>query len=170
MASNIFPIDGKYKITSFFGFRKAPTLGASSNHIGIDISVPKGTPVLSSISGTVKSTVYNKARGNVVTIEGNDGTSTIYQHLSAFNVKPGQKVKQGQKIALSGDTGVSTGPHLHYEVLKNGINIDPLEFHGASPGSAAISSIKEQTGSVMDILKKYWWAAALGLVVLAITK
>lgn len=165
-----FPVKGNYKITSFFGPRAAPTLGASTFHKGIDISVPKGTDVFSTITGFVKSTTYDKARGYNVTIAGNDGTSTLYQHLSGFNVKPGQRVQAGQKIAFSGDTGISTGPHLHYEVMKDGKNINPLEFHGDSPGGAALSSIKEQTGPALETLKKYWWAAAIGLVILGITR
>lgn len=170
MSNLIFPVQGDYKITSFFGPRQAPNLGASSVHKGIDISVPIGTDVFSAISGKVTHAGYNKARGYNLTVTGNDGISTIYQHLSGFVAKVGQTVKPGQKIGSSGDTGVSTGPHLHFEVLKDGKAVDPLTYYGATPGTGSLSSIQDATAPALDLLKEYWWAAAIGLVVLAITK
>jgi len=166
----IFPVQGDYKITSFFGPRQAPTLGASSVHKGIDISVPVGTDVFSAISGKVTYAGYSKDRGYNITVTGDNGISTIYQHLSGFVAKVGQMVKPGQKIASSGNTGTSTGPHLHYEVLQDGKAVDPLTFYGAMPGTGSLSSIQDVTAPALDLLKEYWWAAAIGLVILAITK
>ena len=170
MSNLLFPVKDEYKITSFFGLRAAPTLGASTNHAGIDISVPEGTDVFSAITGKVTSSGYNNARGYNMTITGSDGTETIYQHLSGFMATLGQSIKAGQKIGSSGNSGVSTGPHLHFEIHKDGKPVDPLTYYGATPGEGAINTIQDAAAPVLDLLKEYWWAAAIGLVVLAITK
>lgn len=171
MASYIFPVQGDYTITSFFGLRNAPTLGASTNHKGIDISVPTGTDVYSAIPGRVTAAAYDGSRGYNVAVTGTDGIKTIYQHLSGFAVKLGQMVNAGQKIGSSGDSGVSTGPHLHFEIQKDGKAVDPLEYFGATPGGTGpASSIEDLAGPVLELLKKYWWAAAIGLVIIGITK
>lgn len=123
----IKPISGGRK-TSGFGRRKAPTKGASSYHKGVDWSTPKGTPVYASSGGTVAKAGWGSGYGYVVYINHADGRQTRYGHLSKVQCKVGQTVKQGEQIALSGNTGVSTGPHLHFEILINGSQVDPLKY------------------------------------------
>ena len=121
------PISGG-RMSSGFGKRKAPKKGASTYHKGIDWATPVGTAVCASSGGTVVRAGWGSGYGNVVMIEHPDGKQTRYGHLSKVLVKVGQTVKQGQKIALSGNTGVSTGPHLHFEILVNGVQVNPLKY------------------------------------------
>lgn len=123
----IKPISGGRQ-SSGFGRRKAPTRGASSNHKGIDWATPVGTAVMASSAGTVTKAGWGKGYGYVVYIDHSDGRQTRYGHLSKVLVSPGQTVSQGQKIALSGNTGVSTGPHVHFEILINGTQVNPLNY------------------------------------------
>ncbi len=122
----IKPISGGRQ-TSGFGRRKAPTKGASSYHKGVDWAVPTGTAVFASCGGTVAKAGWGSGYGYVVYINHEDGRQTRYGHLSKVLVKAGQTVKQGERIALSGNTGVSTGPHLHFEILINGSQVNPLK-------------------------------------------
>lgn len=121
----IKPISGG-RMSSGFGRRKAPTKGASTYHKGLDWAVPTGTAVMASSGGTVIKAGWGSGYGYVVYIDHGDGRQTRYAHLSKVLVKAGQKVVQGQKIALSGNTGRSTGPHLHFEILINGTHVNPL--------------------------------------------
>ena len=97
-------------------------------HKGIDWAVPKGTAVRASFGGTVVSAGWSGGYGNCITIRHPDGKQTRYGHLSKILVSAGQKVDQGQKIALSGNTGRSTGPHVHFEILVNGTQVNPLKY------------------------------------------
>lgn len=121
------PISGG-RLTSGFGRRTAPTKGASTYHKGVDWAVPTGTAVYASCGGTVAKAGWGSGYGYVVYINHEDGRQTRYGHLSKVLVKAGQTVKQGEKIALSGNTGVSTGPHLHFEILINGSQVNPLKY------------------------------------------
>ena len=121
------PISGG-RLTSGFGRRKAPKRGASTYHKGIDWATPVGTAVAASSGGTVVRAGWGSGYGYVVMIQHPDGKQTRYGHLSKILVKNGQTVKQGQKIALSGNTGVSTGPHIHFEILVNGVQVNPLNY------------------------------------------
>ena len=121
----IFPARGT--ITSYFGYRNAPTAGASSNHPAIDIAVPEGTRVSASDGGTVIATGWSGGYGNIVQIDHGNGVVTQYSHLSKVGVRKGQKVARGQEVALSGNTGVSTGPHLDFKMMINGEPVDPLK-------------------------------------------
>ena len=121
------PISGG-RLSSGFGKRKAPTKGASSYHKGIDWATPVGTAVMASCGGTVTKAGWGSGYGYVVYIDHGDGRQTRYGHLSKVLVKAGQKVSQGQKIALSGNTGRSTGPHLHFEILIGGSQVNPLKY------------------------------------------
>lgn len=123
----IKPISGGRQ-TSGFGRRKAPTRGASTYHKGVDWAVPTGTTVVASCGGTVVKAGWGSGYGYVVYINHEDGKQTRYGHLSKVLVSVGQTVSQGQKIALSGNTGVSTGPHLHFEILVNGTQVNPLNY------------------------------------------
>lgn len=121
------PISGG-RFSSGFGRRKAPTRGASSYHKGIDWATPVGTAVMASSAGTVTKAGWGSGYGYVVYIRHADGRETRYGHLSKILVSTGQTVSQGQKIALSGNTGVSTGPHVHFEILINGSQVNPLNY------------------------------------------
>lgn len=123
----IKPISGGRQ-TSGFGKRKAPTKGASTYHKGVDWAVPTGTAVVASCGGTVVKAGWGSGYGYVVYINHEDGRQTRYAHLSKILVSVGQQVSQGQKIALSGNTGVSTGPHLHFEILIGGKQVNPLPY------------------------------------------
>ena len=116
------------RITSYFGYRTSPTAGASSNHKGIDISVPVGSTVVAAKAGTVVTAAYSASAGNYIAISHGDGVYTYYMHCSSLAVSSGAKVSQGQKIALSGNTGVSTGPHLHFAVYAGGTYVNPLNY------------------------------------------
>lgn len=123
----IKPLSGGRQ-SSGFGRRKAPTKGASSYHKGVDWSTPTGTAIFASSGGTVAKAGWGGGYGYVVYINHSDGRQTRYAHLSKVLVKVGQTVKQGERIALSGNTGVSTGPHLHFEMLINGTQVNPLPY------------------------------------------
>ena len=123
----IKPISGG-RLSSGFGRRKAPTRGASSYHKGIDWATPVGTAVMASSGGTVAKAGWGSGYGYVVYINHADGRQTRYGHLSKVLVKQGQTVTQGQKIALSGNTGVSTGPHVHFEILIGGAQVNPFDY------------------------------------------
>ena len=128
----IKPVD-EGKITSDFGYRKLSVAGASTNHSGIDIGVPVGTPVKAIADGTVIAANGGmRGYGNGVFID--HGTINCkrviseYGHLSKFEVKVGDKVRQGQVIAKSGNTGISSGPHLHLTIRENGIPVNPKKY------------------------------------------
>lgn len=123
----IKPISGG-RVSSGFGRRKAPRRGASTYHKGIDWATPVGTAVVASSGGTVTKAGWGSGYGYVVYINHADGRQTRYGHLSKVLVKAGDYVSQGQKIALSGNTGRSTGPHLHFEILINGSAVNPLQY------------------------------------------
>lgn len=125
--SYIKPISGG-RMSSGYGSRSAPVKGASTNHKGIDWAVPKGTAVYASSGGTVTKAGWGSGYGYCVYIKHPDGKETRYAHLSKCLVSAGQSVKQGQKIALSGNTGRSSGPHLHFEIRINGAAVNPLKY------------------------------------------
>lgn len=123
----IKPISGG-RLSSSFGKRKAPKRGASTYHKGVDWATPVGTTVVASSAGTVTRAGWGSGYGYVVYINHADGRQTRYGHLSKVLVKVGDQVSQGQKIALSGNTGRSTGPHLHFEILIGGSQVNPLKY------------------------------------------
>lgn len=123
----IKPISGG-RLSSTFGRRTAPKRGASTYHKGVDWAIPTGTAVYASCGGTVTRAGWGSGYGYVVYIKHPDGRQTRYAHLSKVLVSTGQTVSQGQKIALSGNTGVSTGPHLHFEMLIGGSQVNPLSY------------------------------------------
>ena len=123
----IKPLSGGRQ-SSGYGRRTAPTKGASTNHRAIDWATPTGTAIWASSGGTVSVAGWQSGYGYVVYINHPDGNQTRYGHLSKILVSVGQKVKQGQKIALSGNTGRSTGPHLHFELRVNGTPVNPYNY------------------------------------------
>src|SRR5690554_5563851 len=121
-----YPVAGR--ITSKFGNRIHPITGATSFHNGIDIAAPIGTPVHSPYSGVVKSVYSNNTGGIQMIVDHDNGFRTGYAHLNEAIKRPGQRVSQGEIIAKTGNTGTSTGPHLHLTLRKNGELVNPEEF------------------------------------------
>ncbi len=119
------PINGA-RLSSSFGMRKHPILGYNKMHRGTDFAAPSGTPIMASGSGTVTRARWCGGGGNCVKIKHNSTYQTIYAHMKAFakGIREGKKVKQGQIIGYVGSTGLSTGPHLHYEVIVNGKKVN----------------------------------------------
>lgn len=117
------------KITSKFGNRNHPVLKSVKFHRGVDITVSLGTPVYAGIRGIVTFAGKRGNYGNLVEIEGSDGIKVRYAHLSKIDVVAGQRVSDGEKVAETGNTGMSTGPHLHYEIIVNESPVNPLNFH-----------------------------------------
>ena len=119
------PINGA-RLSSSFGMRKHPILGYNKMHRGTDFAAPSGTPIMASGSGTVTRARWCGGGGNCVKIKHNSTYETIYAHMKNFakGIKEGRKVKQGQIIGYVGSTGLSTGPHLHYEVIVNGKKVN----------------------------------------------
>ncbi len=126
----IWPIAcSEIRITSRFGDRTSTGSGGSHTHSGLDISAPKGTPVLATANGCVSYAKYNKGGyGRLVKIEHPNGIETLYAHLDSFDVKEGKPVRQGQRIGTVGKSGRATGFHLHYEVRVNGKAVDPMPY------------------------------------------
>ena len=123
------PVNGA-RLSSSFGNRKHPILGFNKHHNGTDFAAPKGTPIMASGNGKVVRARWCGGGGNCIKIRHNSSYSTVYAHLSKFATREGRRVKQGQVIGYVGSTGMSTGPHLHYEVHFNGkpINSQKLKL------------------------------------------
>lgn len=123
-----WPCPGNTRITSGFGYRDAPTAGASTYHQGYDIAAPAGSAIVAAADGVVTSTGYSSILGNYVILSHGGGLFTIYEHCSSVLVSKGQSVSRGSTIAKVGSTGVSTGPHLHFGVQLNGKYVDPGNY------------------------------------------
>lgn len=115
-------------LTSSYGVRNHPVLGARRMHSGLDLASPTGTAVYATADGYVGRAGYVGAYGNLVELEHGTSIQTRYAHLSSLLVKPGQRVTKGQLIGRVGSTGRSTGPHLHYEVRMDGAALNPELF------------------------------------------
>ena len=116
-------------ITSPFGWRNSPFIaGTRTYHKGMDIACPTGTPVHVTQAGRVIIAGWTSAYGITVMVDHGNGWTTIYGHNSKLKVKVGQYVDQGQTISLSGSTGPSTGPHIHYEIRHNGVPVNPANY------------------------------------------
>jgi murein DD-endopeptidase MepM/ murein hydrolase activator NlpD len=111
-----------------FGDRLHPVLGYVREHKGLDFTADIGTPVYATGDGVIKSAYFSGSFGNVIFLDHNYGYETRYAHLSGFNTKVGQKIKRGEIIGFVGNTGLSHGPHLHYEVVFKGQQINPINF------------------------------------------
>jgi len=119
------PINGA-RLSSSFGMRKHPILGYNKKHLGTDFAAPMGTPIMASGSGTITRAKWCGGGGNCIKIKHNSTYETVYAHMKNFarGIKVGKKVRQGQIIGYVGSTGMSTGPHLHYEVIVNGKKVN----------------------------------------------
>ncbi|MEA2880450.1 MAG: hypothetical protein QOF14_5646 [Hyphomicrobiales bacterium] len=115
---------------SGFGFRRHPILGYSKMHTGVDWSAPYGTPIFASGNGTVEKVGWEGGYGKYVRVKHNNGYETAYGHMSAFarGIEPGKRIRQGQVIGFVGSTGLSTGAHVHYEIVVNGRFVDPMRI------------------------------------------
>ncbi|QLC25765.1 M23 family metallopeptidase [Parasphingopyxis algicola] len=119
----LMPVNGR--LTSGFGYRRHPILGYRRMHTGLDIAAGRGTPIRAAASGTVNFSGRNRGYGNYVRISHGSGIQTAYAHMSRIVASNGSRVSQGQIIGYVGSTGMSTGPHLHYELIRNGRKVDP---------------------------------------------
>ena len=134
----IWPVDSRY-ITSTVGGRTSPGGIGSTNHKGTDIArVGYTSPVYAAKAGTVIVARRSRSYGNYVVISHGTGNTTLYAHMSSIKVSVGTYVQQGQTIGITGSTGHSTGPHLHFEVVENGVLVNPLS-HGAQPRKGYLS-------------------------------
>ncbi len=122
------PVKDNYSLSSGFGLRMDPFLHTMAKHEGLDFSAPVGTPILASAAGVVSRSGWDSQYGNVVEINHAEGFKTRYAHASQLLVRVGQTVKRGDMIAKVGNTGRSTGPHLHYEVMRAGHHINPANM------------------------------------------
>lgn len=125
---SIWPMVGRWTLSSAYGRRRDPFTGEPDFHPGIDISANTGVPVRATADGTVESAAYDGNYGNAVVLTHGLGLGTRYGHLSRFAVRAGQKVKRGDVVGYVGQTGRATNPHLHYEILLHGNRINPLNI------------------------------------------
>ena len=147
------PVSGARQ-SSGFGMRFHPVLGYSRMHQGVDFAAGKGTPIQASASGTVVMAGWGGGYGNVVILDHGRGLRTRYAHMNKIGVKNGQQVSQGQTIGQVGSTGLSTGPHLHYEVWQNGKVVDPRQakfMGGTQLGGADLSRFKGEMARLKAI-------------------
>lgn len=128
------------RTASGWGYRIHPIYRTRKFHYGLDFTAPKGTPIYATGSGVVEVAIpaqdkASQGYGNVMIIDHGYGYKTLYAHMVSFNAKKGQKVERGQTIGFVGSTGLSTGPHLHYEVIQNGKKVNPIYylFHSLTP-------------------------------------
>ncbi|HEY4539387.1 MAG TPA: peptidoglycan DD-metalloendopeptidase family protein [Faecalibacter sp.] len=126
----IKPVADKYlnRVASGYGSRFHPILKVNKMHNGLDFAASTGTPIYATGDGTVKMAGFNSGYGNVVVIRHSNGYETLYAHMSRLKARNGAKVKRGDVIGYVGSTGLSTGPHLHYEIHKDGKPVDPVMY------------------------------------------
>ena len=122
----IWPADGW--ITSRYGFRRSPLPGAQTFHTGLDVAAPYGTAIRATADGVVISSSYREAYGYTVELDHGFGMGTLYAHCSRLLVEEGEEVRRGDIIARMGSTGRATGPHLHYEVQRDGVPVNPAHY------------------------------------------
>jgi murein DD-endopeptidase MepM/ murein hydrolase activator NlpD len=152
----MLPVEGQH--TSGFGMRLHPIDHEERLHSGMDIAAPAGTPIQAAAAGQVVFSGTQAGYGNVVVIQHEEGYSTLYAHTTANLVSVGTTVSQGQPIATVGSTGRSTGPHLHFEVRKDGKRLDPVQFFAA--GNTPKSAAAVEDDSSAKIALKFRMASA----------
>ena len=159
------PVNNGY-VSSGYGMRRHPVLGYSRMHKGLDYAAKRGTPVLAAGKGVVQVMRYGKGYGRYIKVKHNKTYSTLYAHLDRYNKKltRGAVVKQGEVIGYVGKTGMATGPHLHYEVHKNGTPINPAKVHitisEPSLTGKTLLAFKAQKSKIEKILNDEFYIAA----------
>ncbi|SDM26474.1 murein DD-endopeptidase [Modicisalibacter muralis] len=152
-----YPFNGDYRISSPFNLRRHhPITGRISPHRGTDFATMVGTPVLSPADGRVIKSTHLSLAGNFIVIRHDNGYKTRYMHLSERLVSEGDRVSMGEKIALTGNTGRSTGPHLHYEVIVNNNHVDPMRVklpEGQSLSGDALAAFKQESEQLLAKLE-----------------
>ncbi len=123
-----WPVPASTRVTSPFGYRIHPILGVKKLHTGIDIGVASGNTVVAANAGKVIKAAWNNSYGYMVMVDHGGGIVTLYAHNSVLKVSTGDTVTRGQTVALSGSTGASTGPHVHFEVRVNGEYKNPMNY------------------------------------------
>lgn len=141
------PLPVKGVVTSNYGWRHDPIDGGIRHHNGVDIAVPIGTRVKAIAAGTVKESGSHGGYGNLVSIDHGNGMVSLYGHNSQLEVRAGEQVQAGQTVALSGSTGRSTGPHLHFELWRNGVNVTEAYLNNGA-------GIPEVAGGIRTYLHK----------------
>ncbi len=141
------PIESYPYLSSSYGWRRNPFNGQLSMHEGLDFSAPHGTPIRSAAGGVVRTAMVHRGYGNMVEIDHGGGLMTRYAHAKTIMVKEGEVVTRGQLIARVGSTGLSTGPHLHFEVRQDDKPLDPRAFLAGQPLTTPVASARPMTGS-----------------------
>jgi murein DD-endopeptidase MepM/ murein hydrolase activator NlpD len=146
-------------LRSGFGYRRHPILGYSKMHTGVDWANRIGTPIVSAGNGTVLKAEWDSGYGRRIEVQHNNGYVTAYSHLSRFGngISSGTRVRQGQVIGYLGSTGLSTGPHLHYEVIVNGHFVDPMKIRlprGRELDGRALAEFKRQREQVDGLMER----------------
>ncbi|MBN9136792.1 MAG: M23 family metallopeptidase, partial [Phyllobacterium sp.] len=141
-----------------FGMRRHPILGYSRMHTGVDWSAPRGTPIIAAGNGVVERAGWTNGYGNQTVLRHSNGYESSYSHQNAIaaGVTPGAKVRQGQVIGYLGSTGLSTGPHLHYEVIVKGSKVDPMRIRlpgGRALGGDDLTAFKRERERIDQLLK-----------------
>ena len=157
------PIEGA-RVTSGFGMRKHPILGYTKGHKGVDFGAPRGTPIMAAGDGVIERAAPTGTYGNYIKIKHNSGFETAYAHLNGFakGIRSGAKVRQGDIIGYVGTTGRSTGPHLHYEVLRAGEWQNPMTLNVANGRVLEGGLLAEFTGhrDFLDTLRVHPYTIA----------
>lgn len=148
----IRPLKNMYSVTSGFGRRYHPVLKTLRSHTGIDIAAPKGTPIYATADGVVSGENPGSGYGICVIISHGYSYKTLYAHMSKKAVKPGQRVKRGQLIGYVGSSGMSTGSHLHYEVIKGGQPVNPVYYFYSDITPEEYNAILESSKKVNQSL------------------
>ncbi len=150
------PIDGA-RMSSGYGMRRHPVLGYNKMHKGVDFAASSGTPIYAAGNGVIEKAGRNGGYGNYIRIRHNNGLKTAYAHMRKFakGMKAGKHVRQGDVIGYVGTTGRSTGPHLHFEVLKNGKQINPKSVKSSSGEKLAGRNLKDFKARILAVKQKY---------------
>lgn len=140
------PVPGHFRYSSSFGYRADPFTGRTKYHSGVDFSMPSGTPIYATGDGVVEAVKFELfGYGNQVILDHGFGYKTRYAHLKSVSVAEGMKVKRGECIALSGHSGRSTAPHLHYEVIYKGKHVNPYNYYDMTISQEEYSAMTVQT-------------------------
>ena len=148
------------RVSSGYGMRFHPVLGRDRAHLGVDYAAPTGTPVRTIADGVVSFAGWQNGYGNVIEITHHDNKSTLFAHLSRIDVKRGERVAQGEFIGAVGSTGMSTGPHLHFEFRDNGVHQDPLAIARQSENITLSATLRAKFDAVAQVQRRELNAAA----------